>query len=107
METNWNKYFTKFIEKYNDKHWNWHELSSNPNITWDIIEANLDKYMSWSYLSRNKFAKEKEIFELRVKHQKFVQKHLFEEFVKAYMHPNRIKKLLDMGYKIDELDDIL
>ena len=142
METNWNKYFFKFINKYSDKSWDWYwlsenpnitwdiveanpnitmdiveanldkpwswrRLSSNPNITWDIIEANLDKYMSWSYLSRNKFAKEKEIFELRVKHQKFVQKHLFEEFVKAYMHPKRIQKLLDMGYKIDELDDIL
>jgi hypothetical protein len=30
-----------------------------------------------------------------------------EEFVKAYMHPNIIKKMLDMGYSIDELDDIL
>ena len=47
------------------------------------------------------------MFELRVKHQQFVQEHLLEEFVKIYMHPNRIQKLLDMGYSIDELDDIL
>jgi 6-phosphogluconate dehydrogenase len=73
----------------------------------DIVEANPNKPWSWKTLSENKFAKEKEQFELRVKHQKFVQEHLFEEFVKAYMHPNRILKLLDMGYTIDELDDIL
>jgi len=42
-----------------------------------------------------------------MKHQRFVQEHLFEEFVKAYMHPNRINKLLEIGYSIDELDDIL
>jgi hypothetical protein len=53
------------------------------------------------------FTKEKEQFELRVTHQKFVKEHLFEEFVKVYMHPNRIQKLLDMGYSIDELDDVL
>ena len=83
MNTNWNQYFFNFIVKHSDKPWDW---------TW---------------LSRNKFTKEKEMFELRVKHQRFVQEHLFEELVKVYMHPNRINKLLDMGYSIDELDDIL
>ena len=63
--------------------------------------------LNWKALSKNKFKKEKEMFELRVKHQKFVQEHLFEEFVKVYMHPTRIQKLLDMGYTIDELDDVL
>ena len=57
-------------------------------------------------LSKN-FNQEKEFFELRVKHQQFVQDNLLEEFVKAYMHPNRIKKLLDMGYSINDLDNIL
>lgn len=36
-----------------------------------------------------------------------MQEHLFEEFVKAYMHPKRIQKLLDIGYSIDELDELL
>ena len=47
------------------------------------------------------------MFELRVKYQRFVQDNLFEEFVKAYMYPTRIEKLFDMGYSIDELDDVL
>jgi hypothetical protein len=47
------------------------------------------------------------MFELRVKYQKFVQEHLFEEFVKVYIHPNRIIKLLNLGYSIDELDNII
>lgn len=73
----------------------------------DIVEANPDKPWSWGGLSNNKFSKEKEIFKLRVKYQKFVQEHIFEELVQIAMHPYRIKKLLDMGYYIDELDDIL
>ena len=155
METNWNKYFFKFIEKNSDKPWDWdwlsgnpnitweivtmnpdkpwdwkelsknpkitmdiveanpdkpwswYCLSRNPNITWDIVEANPTKNWNWEYLSENKFTKERENFELRVRYQKFVQEHLFEEFVKAYMHPKRITKLLEMGYSIDELDEIL
>ena len=131
METNWSKHFFRFIKKHYDKPWDWEILSSNPNITWDIVEATPDKqwdwfalsenpnitieiiqqipdkYWSWGALSRNNFEKEKEMFELRVKHQRFVQEHLFEEFVKVYMHPTRIQKLLDTGYTIDELDDIL
>ena len=83
------------------------ELSRNSNITIDFVEANLDKSWNWIILSGNNFTKEKEMFELRVKHQLFVQENLFEEFVKVYMHPNRIQKLLDMGYSIDHLDDLL
>jgi hypothetical protein len=29
------------------------------------------------------------------------------EFVKAYMHPNRIRMMLDLGYCAEELNDIL
>jgi len=47
------------------------------------------------------------MFELRVKYQRFVHEKLFEEFVKAYMHPNRIEKMLNMGFSIEELDDLL
>ena len=131
METNWNNYWFKFFANNTHKPWDWewlsqnpiitmdieeanpdkpchwYALNANPNITWEIVEANPDKPWSWNGLSRKNFAKEKEMFELRVKHQKFVQEHLFEEFVKAYMHPNRIQKLLGMVYSIDELDDLL
>ena len=131
METNWNQCFFNFVEANMDKPWDWFGLSQNPNITWDIVEANPDKHWDWDKISGNKnitfdiveanpdkhwdwkslskkkFTKEKENFELRVKHQKFVQEHLFEELVKIAMHPNKIEKYLSMGYTIDELDDIL
>ena len=97
MTTNWNQYFFNFIVKYSDKHWDWWSLSENPNITWDIVETNLDKSWNWKLLSENKFTKERERFELRVKCQKFVHEHLFEEFVKAYMHPNRINQGVEYG----------
>lgn len=155
METNWNKYWFKFIINKIDNDWDWYELSQNsfttweivnqnpdkpwhwlglscnPNITMEIVQQNPDKPWDWKWLSENpnftmemvqqnpdkpwnwrglssnKFAKEKEMFELRVRHQRFIQDNLFEEFVKTYMHPNRIQKLLNMGYSIDELDDLL
>ena len=93
METNWDQFYFRFIENHSDKPWNWFRLSENPNITWEIVEANPDKPWNWYWLSRNKFKKEKEMFELRVKHQQLVQEKLFEEFVKIYMHPN-IKHIL-------------
>ena len=121
----------EFIEKYIDKNWNWNLLTIHPNITLEFIEKYIDKDWSWKKLSENpkitlefiekynnlpwdigaiftrNFNKEKDFFQLRVKHQQFVQDNLLEEFVKAYMHPNRIKKLLDMGYSINDLDNIL
>ena len=155
MEQNWNQYFFNFIKKHFDKPWNfyylsknpnitwdiveanpdklwnWYGLSKNPNITWDIVEANLDKDWNWNWLScnpnitwdiveanpdkdwnwfrisYNTFQKEKEVFELRVKKQKFIQENIFEELVKIAMHPKKIKKYLNMGYSIDELDYLL
>ena len=107
METNWNQYFFDFIVKHIYENWQWKGLSQNPNITMDIVETNPDKPWDWFMLSYNKFTKEKEMFKLRVKYQKFVQEHLFEELVKIYMHPTRIQNLLDMGYSIDELDNVL
>ena len=44
---------------------------------------------------------------MRKTKQLFVQTYLFEEFVKAYMHPSRINKLIELGYSPEELDDIL
>jgi len=51
------------------------------------------------------YKKEKESFERKCKHQKFVQENLFEEFVKVYMHPKRMNKLLEMGYSIEVIVD--
>ena len=74
-----NPNITMDIVKANpNKPWDWYDLSKNPNITMDIVEANPNKPWDWQWLSRNKFTKEKEMFELRVKHQRFVHEKLFE-----------------------------
>ena len=91
-----------------DKPWDWFYLSRNPNISFENIESNLDKSWNWGVLlQQNKFTKAKEEFEKRVLHQKFIQENILEELVKTYMHPKRIVMLLDMGYEIEELDDIM
>ena len=95
------------LEANLDKPWSWSRLSFNPNITMDIVEANWDKPWNWISLSYNTFKKDKELFELRVKKQEFIQENVFEELVKIAMHPKRIEKYLDMGYNIDDLDDLL
>ena len=41
------------IQKNLDKHFNWYDLSQNPNITWDIVKNNLDKPWVWESLSIN------------------------------------------------------
>ncbi len=34
----------KIINQFLNKPWDWYFLSMNPNITWDIINNNLDKH---------------------------------------------------------------
>ena len=52
IEKEWEKYFWDFIMKHENKlKWSW--LSQNPNITWDIIQNNLDKHLDWNWLSQN------------------------------------------------------
>ena len=41
------------MEKHPAKPWDWNGLSSNPNITWDIVEKNPDKPWDWGVLSGN------------------------------------------------------
>jgi len=43
--------YLQIIKENPDKIWDWDDLSSNPNITWDIIKNNLDKNWDWSDLS--------------------------------------------------------
>ncbi len=43
----------EIIQRYPGLSWKWSELSRNPNITWEIIQANLDKPWDWYFLSSN------------------------------------------------------
>ncbi len=47
---NWLLYF---LLKYPEKNWNWSGISSNPNITLEIIQAYPDKPWNWFGLSTN------------------------------------------------------
>ena len=44
----------EIIEKYPEKPWDWDGISMNPNITMEMIEKNINK-IKFSYLSDNKF----------------------------------------------------
>ncbi len=50
------------IQKNPDKPWKWCWVSQNPNITWEIINNNLDKNWNLNSLSQNTFQAEKEAF---------------------------------------------
>ena len=41
------------LYKQHPNNWNWKRISSNPNITWDIIKANPDKPWDWHGISLN------------------------------------------------------
>ncbi len=48
----WEEYYLNFLMKYEDKlNWSW--ISSNPNITMEMIENNPDKLWNWSWISLN------------------------------------------------------
>ena len=97
----------EIIENNPEKPWDWIWISYNPNLTMEIIEKYPSKPWDWSGISINQFKKNKEQFEMRILHQKFIQENLLEELVKVYMRPKRIIMLLDMGYSTEELDDIM
>ena len=62
------------VQTHPDKPWNWQNLSYNPNITFDNILAHPDKPWNWYNLSRNTFSKAK---------QNFVEKK-YKEHLSAY-----------------------
>ena len=43
----WHEQWYKFILDNPDKRWDYGHLSGNPNITWEIIQANPD--IDWDY----------------------------------------------------------
>ena len=48
------KKLIKFVDQNNPyKDWNWMKLSSNPNITWEIIKNNPTKQWNWNAISLN------------------------------------------------------
>ena len=62
IEHEWTEKFWKFVEDNLDKPWNWSWLSSNPNLTFDIVLVHPNKPWDWRELSYNTFSKEKQQF---------------------------------------------
>lgn len=44
--------------------WNWTKILLNPNLTFEFVDKYNDKIMDWSYLSKNEFNFEKQMFNL-------------------------------------------
>ena len=91
---------------YKYRHWiqtdkiNLDNLSYNPNA-FSILKKNLDK-INWRNLSGNP-----SIFELNYDYLKERCNLYKEELIQKALHPSRIQKYLDMGFSIDELDNII
>jgi hypothetical protein len=49
----WEKYLSQAIKTFPENFWDFDMLSRNPNITWDIVKANIDKPWCFFYLSQN------------------------------------------------------
>ena len=47
LKEEWSLRWFTYILDHPDKDWNWERLSRNPNVTWNIIENNLDKPWVW------------------------------------------------------------
>ena len=43
----------KIVQQNPDNPWDWYGISENPNITWDIVQQNPDKPWDWDALSMN------------------------------------------------------
>ena len=45
--------WTNFVIKTQNKPWNYDELSNNPNVTWELVQALPDKPWNYYFLSSN------------------------------------------------------
>ena len=48
----WEKYLSQAIKTFPKNFWNFDMLTKNPNITWDIVQANPDK--PWCFFGYQK-----------------------------------------------------
>jgi hypothetical protein len=81
----------------------WKMLAQNPNqeMVRSIMEKNWEK-INWSYLSDHP-----DIFELSYTWLKTRCDIYREDLMKVAMHPSKIQRLLDMGYEIEDLEDLM
>ena len=86
------------IKENPDKPWDWHRISRNPTITMDIIKENSDKDWNWHDITLNLFEKEKYEFIVKKLRLRFMGKLdynescLHEEIMKVVWHPKNIHR---------------
>jgi hypothetical protein len=81
----------------------WKMLAQNPNseMVSRIMEKNPEK-IKWAYLSVHPA-----IFDFSYSWLKTRCDVIREELMKVAMHPSKIQRLLDMGYEIEDLEDLM
>jgi len=75
-------------------------LNPHPEVS-GILEQNQEK-IDWFWLSSNPC-----IFELDLDALKERCAIFKEELIQRSMHPSRIQRLLDMGYEIEDLEELM
>ena len=53
MESNWNKYWFQFVLDNIHLAWSWRALSSNPNVSMEIVKDNMNLPCAWKSMSCN------------------------------------------------------
>jgi hypothetical protein len=82
----------QYVLDHPEKQWDWYGLSMNPNITWEIIEANPEKKWDWQSISWNSMEKNP-IHEKRRKERIVARTKLVkEEMMMVFWHPDRYDK---------------
>ena len=81
----------------------WERLAKNPNpeMVSSILEKNRE-IIEWKYMSENPCIFELDFDWLRKRCGVFK-----EELIQVTMHPSKIQKLLDMGYEIEDLENLM
>ena len=92
----------EIVQKNPDKQWDWKQLSTNPNVTWKFVINNLDKDWNWNLLSRNDIYYSQYFCsdEYRKKQLKKFWEASKEEFIALTWHPDRVNR----GWCLDEDD---
>ena len=88
----WSERWFQFILDNPDKNWIYDHLSSNLNITWEIVQSNLDKPWNFDYLSRNTMDKARNDYIRKRFQEWFRRSELKEELIAKVWHPKNWEK---------------
>ena len=97
----WSSHYFKFISDNPDKPWNWYRLSSNPNITMEIIRDNPVNPWNWNIISSNPFTKEKEQF-INRKYREYMASYKIQQWCLSIIlspHYKIGRTMIDKKYK--------